>query len=864
MSTFDATGHRTPGEPTAAAPPGEPTAAAPPRDPAALHEEFERTWGSPRGWRALTVVNHSVIAIRFMVTGTCFFVVAGLLAMLMRAQLAQPRHDFMGAAAYNQAFTAHGTMMMFLFAVPVLEGLAVYLLPKMLGARDLAFPRLSAFGYWCYLFGGLIFGSSLLLGLAPDTGWFMYTPLSSDVHSPGPNADFWLLGITFVEIASVAAGVEIAVSILRTRASGMALHQMPVFAWAMLVTSMMIVVGFPPLILASILLELERAAGWAFFDPGRGGDPLLWQHLFWLFGHPEVYIIFLPAAGIVSTLVPVYARRPLVGYGWVVLSLITTGFVSFGLWVHHMFTVGIPVMAQAFFSAASMLVAVPTGIQLFAWIATLWAGRPVWSPPMLWLGGFLFIFVIGGLTGVMLAFVPFDWQVHDTQFVVAHFHYVLVGGMLFPLLAGLYHWLPLFSGRMPSLALSRLGFWLTFVGFNGTFLVMHWSGLLGMPRRVYTYEPGLGWDVPNLVSSVFGFVMAFGIAAVLLDLALHWRFGRKAPPNPWQADTLEWASGMPPKSYNFASLPRLSTRHPLWDIPHLLHSIAEGRHALPHAAHGRRETLGSDPVSGRPREVIHLPGNSWQPLIAALALAGLCILLLTKRYGAALALAAIAVVVLLRWSWEHGAEPAAAAGEGRDAPAGLALHSHTFDGPGLWGMGLTLLADAALYGSLIFAWLFLWTVAPGWQPAPDSPLTAWSLPAAALAFAAGRLALHRTVRSLKHGDAGALAARLWFAAASGAAGCAVLGVELRSAPLQPGLAAHDAMLVFLLWFLLLHGALAAVLAALQAVRVRRGLVGVHAPYEPVVVASLWSFVAGATLVAWFVFGLFPAALGDSA
>ncbi|MCL4183059.1 MAG: cbb3-type cytochrome c oxidase subunit I, partial [Burkholderiaceae bacterium] len=271
----------------------EPTAAAVSRDPAALHEEFERVWGNPTGWRALTVVNHSVIAIRFMVTGAVFFVVAGLLAMLMRAQLAQPRHDFMGAEAYNQAFTVHGTMMMFLFAVPVMEGLAVYLLPKMLGARDLAFPRLSAFGYWCYLFGGLIFTSSLLLGLAPDTGWFMYTPLSSDVHSPGRNPDFWLLGITFVEIATVAAGVEIAVSILRTRATGMALHQMPVFAWAMLVTSMMIIVGFPPLILGSILLELERAAGWAFFDPARGGDPLLWQHLFWLFGHPEVYIIFL-------------------------------------------------------------------------------------------------------------------------------------------------------------------------------------------------------------------------------------------------------------------------------------------------------------------------------------------------------------------------------------------------------------------------------------------------------------------------------------------------------------------------------------------------------------------------------------------
>lgn len=299
---------------------------------AALHAQFEAVWGNPRGWRALSVVNHSTIAMRFIVTGGIFFIIAGLLSMMVRVQLARPRGEFMGAEAYNQAFTAHGTIMMFLFAVPILLGLASYLLPKMLGARDLAFPRLSAFGYWCYLFGGIIFCSSLVFGLAPNAGWFMYTPLSSNVYSPGLNSDFWLLGITFVEIATMAAAIEIAVSILRTRAAGMTLAHMPIFAWAMLVTSLMIIVGFPPLILGSILLELERAAGWVFFDPQRGGDPVLWQHLFWLFGHPEVYIIFLPAAGIVSTVLPVHAQRPLAGYSWVVLSLVSVGFLSFGLW----------------------------------------------------------------------------------------------------------------------------------------------------------------------------------------------------------------------------------------------------------------------------------------------------------------------------------------------------------------------------------------------------------------------------------------------------------------------------------------------------------------------------------------------------
>ena len=837
---------------------------APARDPEALHAEFEAVWGNPRGLRALTVVNHTNIALRFMVTGGVFFVIAGLLAMLMRAQLARPGHDFMSAAAYQQAFTMHGTLMMFLFAVPMMQGFAAYLLPKQLGARDLVFPRLSAFGYWCFLLGGAILTSSLALGVAPDTGWFMYTPLSSKPFTPGINADFWLLGITFVEISTLGAAIELTVSILRTRAAGMALHQMPIFAWSILVTSLMVIVGFPPLILGSILLELERAAGWAFYDPARGGDPILWQHLFWLFGHPEVYIIFLPAAGIVSTVLPVFARRPLVGYRWAVVALVAVGFISFGLWVHHMFTVGIPALAQAFFSIASMLVSIPTGILVFAWLATLWSGRPVWSVPMLWITGFLVNFVLGGLTGVMLAFVPFDWQVHDTHFVVAHLHYVLIGGMVFPLVAGLYYWLPLFSGRMPSERLSRAGFWLFFIGFNGTFLVMHWTGMLGMPRRVYTYPTGLGWDGPNLVSSIFSFVMAFGVATVLLDLVLHGRLGRRAEPNPWQADTLEWAAGMPPRSYNFASLPVLSTRHPLWDQPELLRTIPAGQHRLPQAAHGRRETLGTDPVSGAPREVLHLPGNTWLPLVAALLLAGVCIALLLQAYLLALGGAAVAVGVLLRWSWENGAHPSAVAGEAHDLPEGLRLHSRTFDGPGLWGMGLTLLADGALYASLLFGWLYLWTVAPNWQMQVPSPLGLWPLLAVTAGFAAGLWLLRGANRRLRQGSAAGLGPRLLAAAAAGAAGCAVLAWLLAAAPLQPRLSAHDAVLAFTLVFLLLHGLLAVVSTVLQAWRVRRGYVGAHAPYEPLVVGMLWFFVAGAAALAWLLMAVLPPLLGGGA
>ena len=827
-----------------ALPQGAPRGA--PQNAAALHAEFQAVWANPRGWRALSAVNHSTVANRFMLTGGAFFLIAGLLAMLLRAQLAQPGQAFMGAQAYNQAFTMHGTMMMFLFAVPIQQGLAGYLLPKMLGARDLVFPRLGAFGYWCYLFGGVIFTSSLLLELAPDAGWFMYTPLSSNVYSPGIGADFWLLGITFIEIATMVAAIDITVSILRARAARMGLHQLPLFAWAMLVTSLMVIVGFPPLILGSILLELERAAGWAFFDPARGGDPLLWQHLFWLFGHPEVYIIFLPAAGVVSTLVPVYARRPLLGYAWVVVATIAVGFISFSLWVHHMFAVGIPALSQAFFSVASMLVAVPTAVQLFAWIATLWSGRPVWSVPMLWLAGFLFIFVLGGLTGVMLAFVPFNWQVHDTHFVVAHFHYVLIGGMLFPLVAGLYHWLPHFSGRLPSQHLSGVGFWLTFIGFNGTFLVMHWTGLIGMPRRVYTYEAGLGWELPNLISSVFSFVMAFGVAAVLLDLVLQWRLGQRAAVNPWRADTLEWATGTPPRSYNFASLPPVSTRQPLWVSPDLPRTIASGSHALARADHGRRETLGVEPVSGRAQEVIHLPGNSWLPLLAGSALAALCIALLVKAYA-------------LWWSWCNGPAPSSGQDPPSGLPDGLKIHWQTLDGPGLMGMRLTLLADAALFGSLIFGWLYLCNVVPGSRPAvwPTSHLGA--LAGCVVLFGLGVGLMRRAAHQLHEGLSVALQRSLWGSVVCGASASAILLWLLSAAGLEPRLRAHDAVLAFTWVFLLVHGVLAAVLSALQALRVQAGRVGPHAPYEPGVVALVWKFCSVVALVTLGLMALLPMA-----
>ena len=464
----------------------------------------------------------------------------------------------MDPETYNQVFTMHGSMMLFLFAIPMVESFAVYLTPKILGTRDFAFPRLTAYGYWCYLFGGTILTVALIAGVAPNSGWFMYTPLSSNAYTPGINSDVWLLGVTFVEISALSLAMEIIVSILKMRAPGMSLDRMPIFAWYILVTAMMMIVAFPPLILGSILLEVERAFGLPFFDPTRGGDALLWQHLFWLFGHPDVYIIFLPMAGVLSTIIPVFANRALVGYRAIVVAIIALAFLSFGIWVHHMFTVGIPHLALAFFSAGSAIVAVPTAVQIFAWLATLAHGRPRWDVPMLYVFGFFFVFVMGGLTGVMLAMVPFDWQAHDTYFVVAHMHYVVAGALAFPMLAALYYWLPLLTGRTAVHRLSVPAFWLVFIGFNMTFFLMHLTGLLGMPRRIYTYRRR---RLELAQSAVVG-------RRIRHDDRLRAGgdrprgpapYGRRVRRNPWGSTTLEWAMPIPPAPYAFASIPDVGT-----------------------------------------------------------------------------------------------------------------------------------------------------------------------------------------------------------------------------------------------------------------------------------------------------------------
>ena len=680
-----------------------------------LHRELAAIWETGPGWQRLAAVNHSVIGLRFMTTASIFFAIGGLLGMLTRIQLATPGAVFMSPATYNQIFTMHGSILLFLFAIPMMEGIAVYLTPKILGARDFAFPRLTAYGYWCYLFGGSILTVALIAGVAPDSGWFMYTPLSSNIYTPGINADVWLLGVTFVEISALTLAVEIVVSILKMRAPGMSLDRMPIFGWYMLVTALMMVAAFPPLILGSILLETERAFGLPFFDPTRGGDPLLWQHLFWLFGHPDVYIIFLPMAGLLSTMIPVLANRMLLGYRAIVVAIITLAFLSFGIWVHHMFTVGIPHLALAFFSIGSAIIAVPTGIQIFAWLATLASGQPRWNVPMLYIFGFFFTFVIGGLTGVMLAMVPFDWQAHDTYFVVAHFHYVVGGSVAFPLLASYYYWLPLLTGRTAVYRLSVPAFWLVFVGFNTTFFLMHLTGLLGMPRRIYTYSGHEGWVWLNLLSSVGGFIMTIGFGLVLIDVLAQLRYGRRTRRDPWGASTLEWAMIIPPAPHAFSSIPHVDARADRTTSGELALSLARGEGYLGFARNGWQETLGVGITSGVPEQLIVLPRQTYLPLCTALATGFAVLAMLFKLYFLALA-SGIVVCGLFVVAGQTAGLPRdygpLAVGRGLSLPP----HTEVPGAPSWLALVFALIADATLFSSLLFGTFYLWIGASNWPP----------------------------------------------------------------------------------------------------------------------------------------------------
>jgi len=711
-------------------------------------ERLREVWAAPKGWRYWSAVNNTEVGVWYTAAAFGFMLFAGVLALMMRVQLAVPDNDFLTATFYNQVFTLHGTAMMFLFAVPIFEAVAIILLPQMLGARDLPFPRLSAFGFWCFLIGGVFVCGSIFFGAAPASGWFMYPPLTTnEQYTPGYGPDIWLLGLSFIEVASIAAAVELIVGTLKCRPPGMRLNLMPLYAWYVLVVAGMILFAFPPLIAGDILFELERMFDWPFFDPSRGGDPLLWQHLFWIFGHPEVYIVFLPAIALVAMIVPTFAQRPILGYSWIVLAAVGTGFISFGLWVHHMYTTGLPSISLGFFSAASEAVAIPTGVQIFVFLATLLTGQVIYSVPMLFVSGALATFVIGGLTGVMVALVPFDWQAHDTYFIVAHLHYVLIGGMVFPLVGAFYYWSPHFTGRMMSERLGRWAFWLMFTGFHITFFLMHLTGLRGMPRRVATYPEGLGWDRLNLLSTLGSYILAAGVLVFVWDFLRHRMSGPLAPRDPWGAGTLEWLYPPIAPGHNFHAIPRVHSREPLWDQPELLREhahLAEG--VLRGASHGMRETVGCHPVTGEPLQIVRLPKPTWVPLWAAATIAVAAVATLASAYVIAGAALVAMLVCFALWAWEPSQT-----GETVDTGPEGVLPVNVADRLGHTHIATigTLLVLAALYGSLLFSVLYLWNVHPDFTTIAGLADPLWAAVAGGLALvliASSKVAAHKGPR----------------------------------------------------------------------------------------------------------------------
>jgi cytochrome c oxidase subunit I+III len=682
-----------------------------PRPPGEL-ERLEAVWQAPRGWRILSAVNNTYIGLMYIGAAILFLVLGGILALIMRTQLAVPDNDLVDYDRYNQLFTMHGSVMMFLFAVPVVEAIGVLLLPAMLGARDLPFPRLSAYAFWAYFVGGLIFFGTIFFDLSPDGGWFMYPPLTSTEFSPGIRTDFWLLGIGFIEISAIAGAIEIVVGILRTRPPGMTLARMPVYVWAMLVVGGMIMFAFPAVIAATALLELERAFDWPFFIAERGGDPVLWQHLFWLFGHPDVYIIFLPAAGLVSMMVATMAGRPLIGQRWIIASLIATGAISFLLWAHHMFSVGMSEASVAFFSVASLAVSIPAAVQVFAWIGTFSSGKVRLAAPTWFLLGFFGIFVLGGLTGVMVAVAPFDWQAHDTYFIVAHLHYVLIGGMVFPVFAAIYYWAPVVSGRQLSEPMGKWACAIMFIGVHLTFFPMHFAGMAGMPRRVWTYSETLGWDVWNMISTVGAFLIAIGVLIVLIDLLLHLRPAAKVDVNPWNAGTLEW---LPLDNYAARSIPVIDSAYPLWDRPELREEVDRGRHYLPGTVTGTRETIVTSAVDARPEFILRLPGPSWLPMLAGIGTAIFFFALTVKWTWVAIAGVLLAVGGIVRWLWDSDPPTDGgrfAVGGGLSLPDYMAGTRST----SLWAMGVLALVNGTVFLSLLFSHFYLWLVSDAWPP----------------------------------------------------------------------------------------------------------------------------------------------------
>ena len=674
--------------------------------------ELREHWETPAGLKgALSTVDHKIIGKRYLVTSFVFLVVGGLEALLVRTQLARPNQALLSPEAYNQLFSMHGVTMIFFYASPVLSGFGNFLWPLVLGARDMAFPRLNALSYWIYLAAGLFLYLSLPLGMMPHDGWFNYLPFANLTYSPGLHEDFYSLSLIFLTVSTTAGAVNFIVTLFKLRAPGMSFDRVPIIIWGTLSASVANLVALPSLTAACVFLFFDRHLGTHFYDVQHGGSALLWQHLFWMFGHPWVYVIVLPAISIASEVLITFTRHRLIGYRFVALSAVVTTILGFGVWVHHMFSSGLPPLAMSFFGASSMIIAVPTGMAVFAWLATIWYGRPVFTTSFLYVAGFIVLLVIGGVSGVMTAAVPFDWQLTDTYFVVGHLHYVLLGINVFPVLAGLFYWFPKMTGRMLDERLGRLGFWTLFLGTNLVFFPMHIVGMLGMPRRVYTYPSGLGWGAWNLVETIGAFVVALGFLLVIVNLWKSRVRGVPATANPWQAPTLEWATPSPPPPHNFDVIPSVAHRYPLWmrdapvDAPDRTElergpTLIEGRQAV--------ETT---PLDARPARIIRMEGDSYAPFWLTVGLSVTFLGLLFTRPLIAGAGAAGGFAALVGWLWPNLASVDRKAAHA-DLTAGRPPRTLAW-----WGMACLVVTEASLFAFLLFSYFYLGSIQTGrWPP----------------------------------------------------------------------------------------------------------------------------------------------------
>ena len=818
-----------------------------------VRARLRETWETPpglRGW--LGTVDHKIIGRRYLVTSFAFLIAGGVAAAIMRLQLAVPGQTVVTPEQYNQLFTMHGVTMIFLYALPVLSGFSNYLWPLMLGARDMAYPRLNAFSYWVFLASGAFIYSSFLVGQAPDGGWFAYVPLTGKAFSPGLNIDFYALGLIFLGISTTVGAINFVGTIAKMRAPGMSVNRLPIFVWGTLTVSVAILFAVPALTADLLFLFFDRRLGMHFFDPSAGGQPMLWQHLFWIFGHPWVYIIVLPAMGMVSDILPVFCRRPLVGYTYVALATVSTGILGFGVWVHHMFATGLPLRSMSFFGAASLLITVPSAVAVFAWLATIYHGRPQFKTPFLFMAGFIFLFVVGGVSGVMTAAIPFDWQLTDSYFVVAHLHYVLIGINVFPVVGAVYYWFPKITGRMMSERLGKWSFWVMFVGFNTAFFPMHLLGLHGMPRRIYTYDAASGWGPANLVVTLGAYVFALGVLLFLINVFYSRRRGAVAGPNPWDAGTLEWSTSSPPPAYNFAAMPVVRSRHPLWE--ERLGETARSELSSGPLLIDGRETLETTPLDAHARAVLRMPEDSYWPFATSVALLLMFYGFVSQTWWLAGAGLGIALACCGGWLWPSGHRRRAATVNQPDPETQLPIGDATPVGTGGWAMSLFVLNEGVFFAYLLFSYFYLQARSHGVWPPAGGPDLRLAIPNTVILLASSITAWWGARDLERRGSSSRLRAGLILSMILGAIFLGIQGIEFASKSFGPSAHAYGSTFFTVTGFHAAHVLMGLLILGFALARVSRARRGRSAGDEPVVVRNAvlyWHFVDAVWLAVFF-------------